>query len=89
MLKKKFPMLKLISKNYISDASAFTDPDKDMDGFSSIKFGKDKNDPVNNIVGAVLSKIMGVYVRIMRAINTAGNFIGDKVEWVKNKGQWN
>lgn len=83
--KEKVSDVKTDIKNYISDASAFTDPDKDMDGFSSIKFGKDKNDPVNNIVGAVLSKIMGVYVRIMRAINMAGNFIGDKVEWVKNK----
>lgn len=70
-------------KNYIDDANEFTDPDKDIEGFKNLKFGKDANNPVSNIVGAVLSKVMYVYVNIMRAINTAGDFIMDKVEWAK------
>ena len=71
-------------KNYIKDANEFTDPDKKMDGFKNIKFGTDENDPISNIVGSVLSRIMYVYVNIMRGINSVGDFIGDKVEWVKD-----
>ena len=81
----KLSDIKTDIKNYIKAASEYTDPDKDMSGFSDIKFGDDDSSPVNNIVGWVLNKVMGVYVKFMRAVNMFGDMLGDAFGWVGDK----
>ena len=69
-------------KNYMSEANEYTDPDKNMSGFYSLKFGDNADDsnPVYTIVGSILQKVMDIYLGIVRGIRGIGNWFGDKFE---------
>ena len=79
-------------KAYASEAQKYTKADMDPDDFKKVKFSSDDTDPVNNVVGAVAGKVLGMYVGIMNAVNKFGEtmfgWMGDAKDWVEDKLEW-
>ena len=69
-------------KDYVKTLMSYEDPDKDMSGFDKESIGDDS--PVGKIIGPMLKGVMKIYVNIKRALNSVGDFIGDKIDGIKD-----
>ena len=69
-------------KNFISTAHSYTDPDKDLKGFSSAKL-IDSTNPISGIINALSRAIMSPYINIVRSIRTIGDGVGDVLDGAK------
>ena len=69
-------------KSYASTLLSYTNPDKDMSGFNKEKFGDDSI--IGKIVAPIMKSALKIYVNIRRGLNTFSDFIGDKVDDIKD-----
>lgn len=65
-------------KKYIKEASKYTDPKKDITNFDTLKLDY-SDSPISQIAGALLKKIMGVFVGVVRYIRNIPSAIGDTI----------
>ena len=69
-------------KSYASTLLSYTNPDKDMSGFNKEKFGDDSI--IGKIVAPIMKSALKIYVNIRRGLNRFSDFIGDKVDDIKD-----
>ena len=69
-------------KSYASTLLSYTDPGKDMSGFNKEKFGDDSI--IGKIVAPIMKSALKIYVNIRRGLNKFSDFIGDKVDDIKD-----
>lgn len=69
-------------KTYATNLLSYIDPDKDMSGFNKEKFGDDSI--IGKVVAPIMKSALKIYVNIRRALKTFSDFIGDKIDDVKD-----